>query len=166
MPENKNWNCNWFVLIQCEDVSMNGAWQGGPCPQCGDDMPARVVHCRTCRALLNSELTEDSVEIPQFVPLPELAVIAAAPPKGHYVKCPGCHEELRIHTKYKNQKVQCKHCEVPFKYDDSIRVVAMYTQCPHCARELRASTKHVGAKVGCRFCNGHIQLLPAPASRG
>ena len=40
-----------------------GAWQGGPCHQCGDDMPANLVHCQTCRALLNSELTEDSVEI-------------------------------------------------------------------------------------------------------
>ncbi|MEZ6039182.1 MAG: hypothetical protein R3C20_01660 [Planctomycetaceae bacterium] len=125
-------------------------------------MPARVVHCRTCRALLNSELTEDSVEIPKFVPLPELVVIAAAPPRGHYVECPGCHEELRIHVKYQGQKVQCKHCEQAFRYDDSVKIIAMYTQCPHCAKELRAAMKHVGTRVGCRFCAGHIELLKTP----
>ncbi len=141
---------------------MNGAWPGGPCPQCGDDMPARVVHCRTCRALLNSELTEDSVEIPVFVPLTVIEAIAAAPPKGHYVECPGCHEELRIHVKYLNQKVRCKHCDKPFRYDDTVTVLAMYTQCPHCKNEIRASSKHIGTRAACKFCGGHIELLPAP----
>lgn len=139
---------------------MNGAWPGGPCPQCGDHMPARVVHCRSCRTLLNSELTEDSVEIPPFVPLPELSVIAAASPKGHYVKCPGCNEELRIHTKYRNMKVQCKHCNVPFTYSPLVEIKAFYAQCPHCKNELRAGMKYIGNKVVCKHCEGHIQLLP------
>lgn len=138
---------------------MSGAWPGGPCPQCGEDMPARVVHCRTCRALLNNELTEDSVEIPLFIPLPELDVVAAAPPKGHYVVCPGCEEELRIHVKYKDQRVQCKHCQKPFRYDATVKVNAMYTQCPHCKNEIRASARYIGSKVGCRFCGGHLELL-------
>ncbi len=141
---------------------MAGAWPGGSCPQCGDEMPPLLIHCRTCRALLNSELTEDSVEMPTFVPLPEISVIAAAPPKGHYVLCPGCQQELRIHVKYRGQRVACKHCNQPFQYDDSVTVTAMYTQCPHCQNELRASAKHIGTRVGCRFCSGHIELLRTP----
>lgn len=141
---------------------MNGAWPGGPCPQCGDDMPPRVVHCRTCRALLNSELTEDSIEMPTFVPLPELAVIAAASPKGHYVVCPGCKEELRIHAKYKGAKVQCKHCNQPFAYDGTVAIKAAYMPCPHCKEEIRAGMKYMGYKVVCKHCSGHIQLLADP----
>lgn len=140
---------------------MNGAWPGGPCPQCGEDMPARVVHCRSCRALLNSELTDDSVEIPLFVPLPEIEVIAAASPKGHYVLCPGCGKELRIHGRYRGLKVQCKHCEKPFVYQESVKITAFYTACPHCQSELRASLKYMGGKVACKHCNGHIQLTAA-----
>lgn len=140
---------------------MNGAWPGGPCPQCGDDMPAKLVHCRSCRALLNSELSEDSVEIPMFSPLPEIAVIAAVSPKGHYVLCPGCKEELRIHTKYHGLKVQCKHCSQPFTYNAAVEVNAFYTPCPHCSSELRAAVKYMGHKVVCKHCSGHIQLMPA-----
>jgi len=112
--------------------------------------------------LLNSELREDSVEIPVFMPLPELAVIAAASPKGHYVSCPGCSEELRIHTKYRTKKVQCKHCNQAFTYSPNIAIKALYTQCPHCQNELRASMKYIGNKVVCKHCDGHIQLLPEP----
>ena len=140
---------------------MKGVWPGGPCPQCGDEMPARVVHCRTCRALLNSELTEDSVEIPVFVPLPEIPVIAAASPKGHYIVCPGCKQELRIHDKYKGKNVQCKHCQVSFTYDSSVVIKAFYTPCPHCDNELRAAPKYMGNKVVCKHCSGHIQLMAA-----
>ena len=71
---------------------IKGAWQGGPCPKCGDDMPANVVHCMTCRALLNTELTEDSVEIPAFVPLPEIREMKTAKARGHFVRCGGCQE--------------------------------------------------------------------------
>jgi Zn finger protein HypA/HybF involved in hydrogenase expression len=121
-------------------------------------MPPRVIHCQSCRALLNSELSEDSIEIPAFVPLPEIAVIAAASAKGHYVLCPGCNEELRIHSKYKGLKVQCKHCNVPFTYRDTVIVKAFYTPCPHCKNELRADPKYMGHKVVCKHCDGHIQL--------
>lgn len=137
---------------------MSGEWQGGPCPQCGDDMPPRVVHCQTCRALLNSELTEDSVEIPAYFPLPEITVIASASPRGHYVICPGCHQELRIHAKYRGLKVQCKHCNVPFPYDSTVTIQAAYMACPHCSEEIRAGLKYLGHKVVCRHCNGHLQL--------
>ena len=97
-----------------------------------------------------------------FIPLPELAVIAAASPKGHYVSCPGCKEELRIHTKYRNLKVQCKHCNKPFTYSPLVVINAFYAQCPHCKNELRAAMKYIGNKVVCKHCDGHIQLLPEP----
>ncbi len=77
---------------------MNGAWPGGPCPQCGDEMPARVIHCRTCRTLLNRELTEDSVEIPVFMPLPEIAKVSEGGAGGHYVECPGARKNSAFTT--------------------------------------------------------------------
>jgi len=141
---------------------MSGEWPGGPCPQCGEDMPARLVHCRSCRALLNSELTEDSIEIPSFFSLPEISVTASATPRGHYVSCPGCLQELRIHSKYKGLKVQCKHCQHAFPYDAAVEIRAAYMGCPHCQQEIRAGLKYLGHKVVCKHCGGHIQLQPEP----
>ena len=137
---------------------VRGAWQGGPCPQCGDDMPANLVHCQTCRALLNSELTEDSVEIPKFVPLREVKPTQVVPARGHYVPCPGCEEELRINRKYRGAAVSCRFCSHSFSYDESTEVTALYADCPHCEEELRASSKYIGQSVACRFCSGQLML--------
>ena len=137
---------------------IQGAWQGGACPECGDDMPANLVHCQSCRALLNSELTEDSVEIPQFVPLREIDPSQIASARGHYVKCPGCEDELRIHAKYKSKNVACRHCQQSFTYDSSVKVMALYSNCPHCEKELRAASKYAGESVVCRFCSGSLLL--------
>ena len=137
---------------------IQGAWQGGPCPECGDDMPANLVHCQSCRALLNSELTEDSVEIPQFVPLKEIDPAQIVSARGHYVKCPGCEDELRIHAKYRNKNVACRQCHQSFTYDSSVKVMALYSNCPHCEKELRAAFKYAGESVHCRFCSGSLLL--------
>ena len=137
---------------------VQGAWRGGPCPQCDDDMPANLVHCQSCRALLNSELTEDSVEIPRFVPLKEIDPDEIISARGHYVTCPGCKDELRIHSKYKNKNVACRHCHQSFDYDGSVRIVAFYSNCPHCEKELRAAPKYAGQIVSCRFCFGPLLL--------
>lgn len=137
---------------------VSGAWPGGPCPDCGEDMPANLVHCITCRSLLNSELSEDSIEIPAFIPLPEIQEMKYAKARGHYVRCGGCHEELRINAKYVGATVQCRHCDFTFAYNDDVERIAMYTNCPHCSEEIRASTKYAGQKVGCRYCKGPIQL--------
>ena len=137
---------------------VRGAWKGGPCPGCGEDMPANVVHCIQCRTLLNSELTEDSVEIPEFIPLPEIMEMKTAKPRGHYVNCNGCHEELRINAKYVGATVQCRHCDFTFDYDQQVQIVALYTNCPHCSEEIRANIKYAGEKVACRFCRGPIEL--------
>jgi hypothetical protein len=137
---------------------VRGAWRGGPCHQCGDDMPANLVHCQTCRALLNSELTEDSVEIPKFVPLREIKPARIVAANGHYVPCPGCREELRINRKYRGATVACRFCSHSFSYSQSTEVIALYTDCPHCKEELRASSKYKGKNVACRFCSGQLML--------
>ena len=137
---------------------VHGAWRGGPCPQCGDEMPANVVHCQTCRFLLNAELKEDSIQIPEFRPLPEIRHIKPVDIRGHYISCPGCSEELRINKKYLQASVQCRHCQHPFVYDTTVTQEAVYGTCPHCSEEIRAGLKYVGQKVACRFCEGALQL--------
>lgn len=144
--------------ISEEMPGVRGAWQGGPCPKCGDDVPANVVHCVSCRTLLNSELTEDSVEIPVFIPLPEIQEMKTAKARGHYVRCGGCSEELRINAKYLGATVQCRHCDFTFLYDNQVEKIAIYTNCPHCSEEIRASVRYLGQKVACRFCQGPLQL--------
>lgn len=136
-------------------------WPGGPCPACGEDMPARLVHCRSCRALLNNDLNEDSVEIPLFIPMAELDCKVEMPPRGVFLDCPHCYEELRINQKYVGQQVGCKHCNGTFALNlpllqDSIR--AYYGDCPHCQKELRIGRKYTGIDVVCKFCNGKLNV--------
>ena len=138
------------------------AWPGGPCPVCSDDMPANVVHCQSCRALLNDDLSADSVEIPQFKPLEEIEVVVEAEPHGFYTGCPSCNQELRINRKYHGEQVLCKFCEIPFLFDlnrNTIKPVAFYSTCPHCKEELRAATKYYGERVLCKECDGEIQFI-------
>ena len=138
------------------------AWPGGPCPQCGEEMPPALVRCRTCRALLNPDLECDSVEIPEFVPLPEIAAMIEVEPAGFFILCPNCRQELRINRKYSGQRVQCKHCSAPFIFDPSVSVpdvTAFYAECPYCQQELRAAHKYLGAKVACKHCGGHIHFV-------
>ena len=137
-------------------------WQGGPCPQCGDDMPPALIHCQSCRALLNPELETDSVEIPAFMPLQEIETMVEVAPTGHYISCPICSKELRIHGKYRGLHVACKFCSGNFEYETqsgNVAVQAMYSSCPHCSQEIRAATKYLGMKVCCKHCNGKIHLV-------
>lgn len=137
------------------------AWPGGACPGCGDHMPPNLIHCQVCRALLNTELETDSVEIPAFIPLQEIETMLDVELSGYYIGCPICERELRIHRKYIGQDVQCKHCSGQFPFeiaDQRIRVAAFYTACPHCSEELRAHTKYLGARVACKHCGGKIQF--------
>lgn len=134
------------------------AWPGGPCPQCGDDMPENLIHCQTCRALLNPALESDSVEIPEFIPLQEIEDMVQLVPNGNYLLCGVCQKELRVHNKYIGQRVQCKFCRAPFAYDERVEVTALYGKCPHCQEEVRAALKYSGMKVACKHCDGKIQL--------
>jgi hypothetical protein len=138
------------------------AWPGGSCPDCGEDVPARVVRCRNCGALLNPELAPKEIEPPEFVLLPEVVVVMDISPRGFYVGCPSCERELRIAAKYVGQKVACRFCEAPFVFDlrnPSVRQVAVFADCPRCQKELRAAVKYLGKKVGCKFCNGPIRFV-------
>ena len=136
------------------------AWPGGPCPSCGESMPENLVHCQTCRTLLNSDLETDSVELPAFVPLEEIATMIEVEPQGHYITCPTCSDELRIAGKYVGKNVRCNFCETPFEHQvPSSRLRAFYTQCPHCSEELRAAIKYLGLKVACKHCGGKIHCV-------
>lgn len=137
-------------------------WPGGPCPECGEDMPENLIHCRSCRALLNPELERDSVEIPVFMPLPEIDSFAEVKPNGYYVACPHCQRELRIGAKYIGANCTCKSCDGVFKLDladPNVQLVGYYGDCPHCSQRVRMARKYAGVKVSCKFCSGRILLL-------
>lgn len=137
------------------------AWPGGPCPDCGEEMPANLVHCRMCRALLNPDLHRSDVEIPAFFELKEIDSVKEVELAGFHIQCPHCEQELRINRKYTGQAVACRFCSGQFKLelrDRRVRLRACYAACPHCEKELRLAAKYVGQKVSCKFCDGHVRI--------
>lgn len=137
------------------------AWPGGLCPQCGQDMPANLVHCQFCRALLNSDLYRSDVEIPAFFELQEVDNLMDAEVAGYFVLCPHCERELRINKKYSGSGVACKFCSGQFKLDVSdpkVKVKAFFMPCPHCTKELRVAPKYLGKNVSCKLCSGHCHI--------
>lgn len=139
-------------------------WPGGPCPECGDQMPAKLIRCATCRALLNSELTPKEIESPEFVPLRELLSVMDVPVVGDFVKCPKCRHELRISCKFRGKRVSCRLCDHPFDLHvgtPAIQRLGVYAPCPHCTQELRAAERFIGMNVSCKFCNGAIRMIDA-----
>jgi predicted RNA-binding Zn-ribbon protein involved in translation (DUF1610 family) len=137
-------------------------WPGGPCPTCGDVMPERLVRCRSCRTLLNTDLEPDSIEVPEFIPLQEIESMVDVELAGYYIGCPHCKRELRVGGKYVDENVQCKFCESQFTMDFSnpkLKMQAFYSTCPHCKQELRAAPKYLGMKVACKHCGGKIHLV-------
>ncbi len=140
------------------------AWPGGPCPKCGEYMPENLIHCQSCRALLNEELQVDSVAVPEFIPLEEINSMVDVKAKGFYVECPHCSQELRVNRKYAGLRVSCKICRA--QYDlilDSphLTVQAFYADCPECGEELRVSQKYMGQKVACKHCQARIHFVPS-----
>lgn len=142
------------------------AWPGGPCPNCGEDIPANIIHCRKCRTLLNTDLESDSIEIPAFRPLQELDSNVELAPRGYIISCPVCDRELRVNAKHLGQAVVCKMCSGSFEFDfrnPRIERLGYYVECPHCEERLRISRKYMGVRVECRFCNGRITVVdPIP----
>lgn len=140
------------------------AWPGGPCPTCGEEMPEAMVRCRNCRTLLNTDLELNSVEIPAFVPLPELDTMNDIEPLGIYTPCPKCGKELKIARKYFGERVACKFCEYDFRLDPALPAIKqadVYSKCPLCHKDLRFDPKYIGQKVACRFCTGKLYVQPA-----
>jgi uncharacterized protein (DUF983 family) len=124
-------------------------------------MPERVIHCRNCRTLLNTDLEPDSVEIPEFIPLQEIESVAEIPLRGFYVLCPHCTRELRVNRKFADKQVTCKQCGGEFVLELSgsppkVRKVGLYVYCPHCNDRLRMSPKYLGVKVACKSCTGRL----------
>jgi hypothetical protein len=138
------------------------AWPGGPCPQCDEFMPENLIHCQSCRALLNEELRTDTVEIPEFIPLAEINSMVEVPVKGYYVECPHCSHELRVNGKYVGMRVVCKICKAQYDlkiHSPDLVVKAFFADCPECHEELRVSQKYLGQKVACKHCQGRIQFV-------
>lgn len=139
-------------------------WPGGPCPICGEDMPERLIHCRNCRAMLNTDLESDSIEIPEFVPLQEISAEVRIPVRGYFLDCPSCERELRINARFDGKKVSCKHCAKGFRFkatpDGQAGQLSVYVYCPHCRERLRMASKYVGVKVRCKHCSGQLEVTP------
>jgi hypothetical protein len=122
-------------------------------------MPANLIHCQFCRALLNPDLHRSDVEVPAFFELEEISNMIDVEVAGYYLACPHCTEELRINRKYAGVGVACKHCSGQFQIDlasPRIRTKAFYAACGHCDKELRVAPKYLGIKVACKFCQGHV----------
>lgn len=125
------------------------AWPGGPCPNCAEDMPARLVRCR---ALLNDDLQPAHIEIPEFQPLQELESFIELPPRGFYVSCPQCDRSSRsIESTTRSVR------------DSRIATLGFYFNCPYCHKRLRMSPMDVGMNVGCIHCRETIRLIDEEA---
>lgn len=138
------------------------AWPGGPCPDCGQEMPKNLVHCQFCRCLLNDAFEQSEVEVPEYFELQEISNVVDAPVAGYHVQCPHCEQELRINKKYSGMPVACKFCNGQFQLDiksPRLRTRAFFCGCPHCEKELRVAPKYVGMKVACKHCGGHVRIV-------
>lgn len=134
------------------------AWPGGPCPECGEQMPENLIHCQNCRAMLNDDFQSDIIEIPDFVPLEEISSMIDVEVSGYYFICPNCDRELKANKKYLGENVVCKQCDGRFKLEMSDRLKAFYVDCPYCQKELKAAMKYLGARVSCKFCDGSLNF--------
>ena len=138
------------------------AWPGGPCPECGEEMPARVIHCRNCRQLLNEDLDDDTIPEPVFVPLREISDVPQVEPRGVYEDCQACGRELKISRRFAGSIVRCKFCGAGFSVTKHLNPKsgrnAYYTDCPHCNETLRVGTKYLGHRVCCKHCQGELQI--------
>jgi uncharacterized protein (DUF983 family) len=127
-------------------------------------MPKNLVHCQSCRALLNSDLNDQHVAAPGYVPLKEISRMVDVVPAGYYISCPRCTRQLRVSRKYTGERVQCKLCSAPFRLDyanPGLMRSAFFARCPHCSEELRAAPKYLGVHVACKHCGGQIRFVQA-----
>ena len=138
------------------------AWPGGPCPECGDVMPANLVRCAVCRALLNRDLNPRMIYTPDFAPLPEVRATIDAIVKGYFINCPQCRQVLRVDRQFLGRHVACKHCSADFHCqpgeDTGVPCDAVYLVCPKCHKELRAAEKYVGERVACKYCGEGLRI--------
>jgi hypothetical protein len=127
-------------------------------------MPANLVRCAVCRALLNSDLKPRVIYTPDFAELAELRASIDAAVKGYFINCPKCHQVLRVDRQFVGKHVACKHCLVEFDCrpgeQAGVPCDAVYLVCPKCHKELRASEKYIGSRVACKYCNEGLRITP------
>ena len=139
------------------------AWTGGPCPNCGDDVPPKVLRCPACRTLLDPELSHHEFRPPSFAELPELDAADHVRPKAELTRCPTCDEALRVALKYAGVAVACKKCGGTLTPGEPAARVSWLADCPHCAEEIRVAVKYAGQKVSCKFCGGELRVVEREA---
>lgn len=144
------------------------AWPGGDCPECGEEMPANLVHCQMCRALLNPELERPEIEVPEFQPLrevnpnEEVKDVRFVRPQKFFVNCIRCQQELKIAARYLDHSVLCNFCDYPFDVEfhtTRLTLLGVETDCPHCNQTLRAANQYLGHTVACNFCTGKLSII-------
>lgn len=139
------------------------AWPGGPCPECGEDMPPRMIHCQSCRKLLNDDFDDDTIPEPVFQPLREINEMVAIAPRGVHEDCRACGRELKISRRFAGQVVRCKFCGASFTFGNDLKPQsgrhAYYADCPHCHENLRIATKYLGQRVSCKHCQGDFEIV-------
>lgn len=160
------------------------AWPGGNCPDCGDFMPPNLITCQTCRAMLNSSLQVNPVDVPAFIPLKEIETpdieesdtelitsggtetdlskeVLLIESRGAYYNCPNCAEQLKIPKQYFGQPVQCNKCSSNFQMDfnaASEQKTYIYVDCPHCEKRIRSPLEMVNQNIQCNFCKGALYI--------
>ncbi len=148
------------------------AWDGGECPECGTYMPANLIHCQSCRARLNLDLAEIHVEIPDFVPLPELNM--GSEPRGEFSPTEeDSPPALRSPAIGGREAARALPSTTDGPGDDAdqgdmhsaliVPVLGVFVPCPHCAAELKVSRELIGQRVACRHCDAPFDLLPGDA---
>ena len=145
--------------VGSRDAAVENAWPGGPCPNCGEDMPARLVRCRDCRELLNTGLVAREIEAPSHFDLVELDARADVPPRAERTRCPSCANTLKVALHYAGKRVACKHCGGQLTAGVPEARSAWVCDCPHCAKEVRVPANLAGELVGCKFCGGKLRVV-------
>jgi uncharacterized protein (DUF983 family) len=125
-------------------------------------MPANLVRCAVCRALLNSDLKPRMIYAPDFAALPEVRATIDAAVKGYFINCPQCQQVLRVASQFVGKHVECKHCAADFHCHPGehagIPCDAVYLVCPKCRKELRAAEKYIGERVACKYCGEGLRI--------
>lgn len=136
------------------------AWPGGPCPNCGEHVLEKVIHCVSCRTLLNPDLDSPDVDLPVFEPLKELKSPIEFSPTSYTFACPHCARKLHALASNRGRRGTCKSCNGRIEVELSkVEVSSFNGICPHCDVSLQNPGKYAGRVVACKSCDAQISRL-------